>query len=264
MSLAPRYRRSPLALVLLGGCSSPAPASLPAPAQASAPAPASAPASALAPAPASAPPALPSVQPTAALPPSPPLPELKAPDIPAEESGFRAGESLVMPEDLAKEGVVVPERLRNHGGCARRKVGARQGLLCLGGAPSSERTGHSVMSMSLLVIEGKTLREALSFPQQARALDFPEAVYATLRVAYDEAQGLLTLSDGTFPCEAATRSTDDSLEYQRVVDRLCKARGVYRLSGGVFVRKETAPPLRWPGGPRRPAAPPATGRGSSF
>lgn len=185
------------------------------------------------------------------------------PRIPAEESGFKDKEEMVFLSELADKGlIVVTGTQRNQGGCVRRRVGSKAGLLCQGGMPHSERTGHALFSMSIFVIEGKTLRLALSFPNQARALDFPEAVYATLRVTYDEEKGVLELTDGMFPCEEATRSSDDSLEFKRVVDRLCQARGTYKLKGGAFVRAGQAPPLRWPDKPRRSYAPPPGNRSS--
>lgn len=240
-------------LASLLACSAPAPApSAPAPSASSASAPA-APATASVPAPAP----VASVEPAVPVLPAPALPPFEGPVLPADESGFHAGEQVVMMDEIASGGVAVPARYQAYGGCVRRKVGARAGFLCLG-SHDSERSGHSVSSMSIFVVEGKRLREIFSFPHQARALDFPEAIYATLRVDYDDEQGKLRLEDGSLTCEAATRSADDSLEFQRVVDRLCRARGVYALKGAAFVRQGSAPPLRWPGGPRRSIAPPGS------
>jgi hypothetical protein len=195
-------------------------------------------------------------------------PPLVAPSLAAdaepgeEEGGFRPGEGRVgLAQFLKERGARLPARLADHDDCALRRVGGKQGLLCHAGPPRSEATGHSVVWMALLVLDGNTLREALSFPAQARALDFPEAIYATLRVTYDEQSGVLTLDDGLHGCEKATTAGDESPEYRRVVDRLCNARGLYQLKGSTFVRTSAPPPLRWPGAPRRPTVPP---RGSSL
>ena len=95
--------------------------------------------------------------------------------------------------------------------------------------------------------------ELYRFPYQACAMDFPEAIYATLRAEYDDATGVLTLTDGAFPCDRATTSRDTSLEFQRVVDRLCSARGAHRFKGGAFRHEKKPPALVWPG-PKRKSA----------
>jgi hypothetical protein len=118
-----------------------------------------------------------------------------------------------------------------------------------------------VMMMSLLVIDGSSLREVLAVPHQARSLDFEEAIYATLRVELDEEHGVLQLSDGRWPCEKAVAkgASYESAEYRKVVDKLCNARGFYELKGQTFVRRGAPPRLRWPAAPA-----PAPTNGSSM
>lgn len=175
------------------------------------------------------------------------------PALPPGEHGFRPGEPEVSMEQVAAEGVRIPDKFRGDWICVRRKVGASPGLLCHGGL-ESEQTGHSIFLMTLFAIEKGQLRRVFTFPQQARALSFAEAVYATLKVTYDEEQGVLILEDGALPCEEATRSGDESAEYRRVVSRLCQARGTYQLRGATLLRRGPPPTLRWP--PR--AAPAST------
>lgn len=137
--------------------------------------------------------------------------------------------------------------------CAMVKLGSAGAWICEVSVPEIEKTGHSVLLLAVLRVAGTKLKELYRVPFQARALDFPEAIYATLRAEWDEVKSTLTLTDGAFPCAKATDSEDTSLEFQRVVNRLCKARGTHVFKGTTFSHKDTLPALRWKGPARRSA-----------
>jgi hypothetical protein len=125
--------------------------------------------------------------------------------------------------------------------------GAVDGLWCEVSVPDSQPSGHSVFFIAFLRQRGGRLREVFRVPHQARSLDFPEAIYATLRASYADATGVLSLTDGAFPCARAVQDTDmDNRAYRRVVDRVCSARGTYRWTGSTFRRLYRAPRLVWP------------------
>lgn len=183
--------------------------------------------------------------------PAPPTPAPSPLDIEPKVAAALEQESLFHGRELVTDDSVrkLDPDLK-YGSCAVARFGKTDGWFCELSGPESERTGHSVFWMAAVTRAGAKLKELQRFPTQARALDFPEAIYATLRVEYDGATGTLTLSDGVFPCDRAAESEDHSLEYQHVVNRLCKARGTYVLQGGTFRRKTQAPALKWKGPPR--------------
>lgn len=137
--------------------------------------------------------------------------------------------------------------------CAKVKLGAADGWICEVSVPHSEQTGHSVFELAVVRMASAKLKELYRIPYQARALDFPEAIYATLRAEWDDTTGTLKLTDGAFPCAKATDSEDTSLEFQRVVNRLCKARGTHVFQGTTFTHKDKPAALKWKGGARRSA-----------
>jgi hypothetical protein len=140
-----------------------------------------------------------------------------------------------------------------YGRCGPARLGVADGWFCEVSVPKSEKTGHSVFYIAAVTAPGGKLKELGRFAYQARAMDFPEAIYATLKASYDDATGTLTLTDGAFPCDRATESQDTSLEFQRVVDRLCAARGRHQLKGATFQHKDKKPALVWKG-PKRKSA----------
>lgn len=140
-----------------------------------------------------------------------------------------------------------------YGRCGPAHLRSADGWFCEVSEPKSEKTGHCVFYIAAVTAPGGKLKELGRFAYQARAMDFPEAIYATLKAAYDEATGSLTLTDGAFPCDRATESEDTSLEFQRVVDRLCAARGTHQLKGATFQHKDKKPALVWKG-PKRKSA----------
>ncbi len=135
--------------------------------------------------------------------------------------------------------------------CATARFGPAGGYFCEVSVPHIERSGHSLFHVAAVRVVGGRLKELFRFPIQARALDFPEAIYATLRAEYDDSTGILKLTDGYFPCEQATKSSDDSVEFQRVVNRLCAARGTYPFTGSTFRHKDKVPALVWKGPKRK-------------
>jgi hypothetical protein len=140
-----------------------------------------------------------------------------------------------------------------YGTCTAVKLGPGDAWICEVTAPDSEQTGHSVFLLAVVRPAGTTLKELYRVPHQARALSFPEAIYATLRVEWNDATSTLTLTDGWFPCTRATQSGDTSLEFQRVVNRLCRARGPHVFQGTTFRHTKKPAALVWTGGPRRSA-----------